>query len=233
MRLAAILLALLPTPALAQAYQCAPPARFEPVRPVRPDGPVVRARIARYTLALSWSPEFCRSQRGKGAGNALQCGGTNGQFGFVLHGLWPESNSGPAPQWCALTPRPSPQTLRRNLCMTPAPWLLEHEWAKHGSCMARTPEGYFRVAGILWKSLRFPDMDRLSRQDEFTAGELRQAFVAANPGWKPEAIGISTGSRGWLRELKLCYGRDFRPQSCPRGSFGAPNNTRLKIWRAG
>ncbi len=233
MRLAAILLALLPTPALAQAYQCAPPARFEPVRPVRPDGPVVRAPIARYTLALSWSPEFCRSQRGKGAGNALQCGGTNGQFGFVLHGLWPESNSGPAPQWCALTPRPSRQVLRQNICMTPAPWLLEHEWAKHGSCMARTPEGYFKVAGILWKSLRFPDMDRLSRQDEFTAGELRQAFVAANRGWKPEAIGISTGSGGWLRELKLCYGRDFRPQSCPRGSFGAPNNARLKIWRAG
>ena len=233
MRLAAILLALLPTPALAQAYQCAPPARFEPVRPIRPDGPVIRAPIARYTLALSWSPEFCRSQRGKGAGNAQQCGGTNGQFGFVLHGLWPESNSGPAPQWCALTPRPSPQTLRRNLCMTPAPWLLEHEWAKHGSCMARTPEGYFKVAGILWRSLRFPDMDQLSRQDEFTAGELRRAFVAANRGWKPEAIGISTGSRGWLRELKLCYGSDFRPQPCPRGSFGAPNNTRLKIWRAG
>jgi ribonuclease T2 len=230
-RLAAILLALLPALALAQAYQCAPPARFEAVRPIRPDGPVIHAPVARYTLALSWSPEFCRSQRGQGAHNAVQCGGTNGRFGFVLHGLWPESNSGPAPQWCALTPRPSPQLLRQNICMTPASSLLEHEWAKHGSCMAKTPEGYFRVAGILWKALRWPDMDRPSRQRDLTAGDLRRAFAAANRGWKPEAVGIFTGSHGWLRELKLCYGRDFMPQTCPRRSFGAPDNARLKIWR--
>ena len=231
MRLAAILLALLPTPALAQAYQCAPPARFEPARPIRPDGPAIRAVIGRYTLAASWSPEYCRSKRAKGADNALQCGGANGQFGFVLHGLWPESNSCPAPHWCSLTPRPSQQLLRQNICMTPAPRLLEHEWAKHGSCMAKTPEGYFRVAGILWQSLRWPDMDRLSRQADLSAGDLRGAFVAANRGWKAEAVGIATGSRGWLRELKLCYGRDFMPQACPRGSFGPPNAAQLKIWR--
>jgi ribonuclease T2 len=230
-RLAAILLALLPTPAFAQAYQCAPPARLEPVRPVRPDGPVIRAAIARYTLALSWSPEFCRGKGGKGGGNDLQCGRANGQFGFVLHGLWPEARSGPAPQWCSFTPRPSPQVLRQNLCMSPSAWLLEHEWAKHGSCMTKTPEGYFRVAGILWQSLRFTEMDVLSLQPNLTAGDMRRAFVSANRGWKPEAVGVFTGSRGWLRELKLCYDRDFKPQACPRGGFGAANNAPLKIWR--
>ena len=198
---------------------------------MRPDGPVIRAPIARYTLALSWSPEFCRSQRGQGGANAFQCSGASGRFGFVLHGLWPESSSGPAPQWCALTPRPSPQTLRQNLCMTPSPWLLEHEWAKHGSCMAKRPEDYFRVAGILWQSLRFPEMDQLSRREDLTAGDLRRAFVAANRGWTPKAVGIMSGSRGWLRELKLCYGRDFLPEACPRRSFGPPDSAPLKIWR--
>ncbi len=231
MRLAAILLTLLSSPVLAQAYQCAPPARLEPARPARPDGPVIRTAIARYTLALSWSPEFCRSKRGQGGGNDLQCGRTNGQFGFVLHGLWPEAKTGPAPQWCSLTPRPSPQLLRQNICMTPAPWLLEHEWAKHGSCMAKTPEGYFRVAGILWQSLRFPNMDALSRQPDLAAGDVRRAFVSANRGWKPEAVGVFSGPRGWLRELKLCYGRDFKPHACPRGGFGAANSAPLKIWR--
>jgi hypothetical protein len=37
--------------------------------------------------------------------------------------------------------------------MTPSPWLLEHAWAKHGSCMAKTPERYFRVAGVLWRGV--------------------------------------------------------------------------------
>ena len=231
MRLAATLLALLPVSALAQAYQCAPPARFEAARPIRPDGPVIRTPVARYTLALSWSPEFCRSKRGQGAGNALQCDGTNGRFSFVLHGLWPEARQGPAPQWCALTPRPSPQLLHQNICMTPAPQLLEHEWAKHGSCMAKTPESYFRVAGILWKALRWPDMNRLSRQPDLTAGELRRAFVATNQGWRADAVGITTGPGGWLREIKLCYGRDFMPEACPRGSYGTPNSASLKIWR--
>ena len=229
MRLAAVLLALVPTSAFAQAYQCAAPARIAPLRPIRPDGPVVRTAISHYTLAVSWSPEFCRGPRA--AGNALQCGGSAGRFGFILHGLWPESNSGPAPQWCALTPLPSPQLLRQNICMTPAPQLLAHEWAKHGSCMARTPEGYFKVAGILWRSLRHPDMERISRRPDLTAGELRRSFVAANRGWKTEAVGIALGPRGWLRELRLCYGRDFMPKACPRGKFGPPDRTPLKIWR--
>ena len=67
-------------------------------------------------------------------------GPTAGRFGFVLHGLWPNSGGGKHPQWCSLTPRPSAEELKANLCMTPAPWLLEHEWAKHGSCMTRSPQ---------------------------------------------------------------------------------------------
>lgn len=225
--LAALLLAL-PAPALAQAYQCAPPARFEPPRAVTPDGPVRRVPVARYTLAASWSPEYCRGDRG---GGSMQCSGANGRFGFVLHGLWPESRVGPPPQWCSLTPRPSPDLIRRNLCMTPVPWLLEHEWAKHGSCMTRTPEAYYRTAGALWRSLRWPDADRLSRQENLTAGDLRRAFVLANHGWKADQIGVLLSRGGWLREIKLCYGRDFMPQACPRAALGPRDSAPLKIWR--
>ena len=218
----------LPGPALAQAYQCAPPARIEPLRPVRPDGPPRRAPIARYTLAASWSPEYCRRPQDQGS---MQCSGANGRFGFVLHGLWPEAASGPPPQWCSVTPRPSPDVIRRNLCMTPVPWLIEHEWAKHGSCMARTPEGYYRVSGILWRSLRWPDADHLSRQQGLTVGDLRRAFIARNPDWKPEQIGVLLSRTGWLREIKLCYGRNFMPTTCPRGALGPPDSAALKIWR--
>jgi ribonuclease T2 len=225
---AALLALALPGAAFAQAYRCMPPERIGPQRPIAPDGPSRRAPIAGYTLAASWSPEYCRRPQDRAT---MQCSGANGRFGFVLHGLWPEARSGPPPQWCSLLPRPSRALIRRNLCMTPVPWLLEHEWAKHGSCMARTPERYFRVSGILWRSLRWPDADRLSRQEELTVGDLRRAFIARNPDWKPDQVGVLVNERGWLRELHLCYGRDFMPASCKRGQLGPPDSTPLKIWR--
>ena len=221
-----LLAAALPVPALAQAYQCRLPGRIEPWRAPRQDGPSRRTAISGYVLAASWTPEYCHNDKA-----SMQCSGRNGRFGFVLHGLWPEARSGPPPQWCSLTPRPSAELIRRNLCMTPVPWLLEHEWAKHGSCMVRTPEAYFRVSGILWRSLRWPDADRLSRQEGLTVGDLRRAFIAANPDWRGRRIGVELSRRGWLRELRLCYGRDFMPADCERRSFGPPDAAAVKVWR--
>lgn len=232
MRGAAALLALLPAPAFAQAYQCTLPQRMEPVRPVEPDGPARRAAISSFVLAASWSPEYCRKPSGKSnTAGSMQCSGANGRFGFVLHGLWPEATKGPPPQWCATTPRPSRELIRRNLCMTPVPWLLEHEWAKHGSCMVKNPATYYRVSGILWRSLQWPDADRLSRRDGLTAGDLRRAFVAANPGWRTSQVALLTSRTGWLREIHLCYGRDYKPKDCPRAKLGPRDNEPLKIWR--
>jgi ribonuclease T2 len=224
----ALLALLLPAPSLAQAYRCTVPQRVEPTRPVQPDGPVRRGPIGGFTLAASWSPEYCRRPQDK---QTMQCSGANGRFGFVLHGLWPEARRGPSPQWCALTPRPSPALIRGNLCMTPVPWLIEHEWAKHGSCMVRTPDQYYRISGILWRSLRWPDADRLSRQNELTVGDLRRAFVASNPDWRTEQVGVAVNQRGWLREVRLCYGRDYMPARCERQRFGPADSAPLKIWR--
>ena len=220
--------ALMPAPALAQAYQCILPQRIERPAPPNPDGPARRLPIAGYIMAASWSPEYCKMSGEKGS---MQCSNRNGRFGFVLHGLWPEARSGPPPQWCATNPRPSTDLVRRHLCMTPVPWLLEHEWAKHGSCMTRKPETYFKVSSILWRSLKWPDADRLSRRKGLTAGDLRRAFVRANPSWKTRQVGIVTSRTGWLREIHLCYGRDFMPSDCPRRNFGPADTASLKIWR--
>ena len=216
----------LPYPAHAQAYQCRLPERIEPYKAPEPGGPARRSPISGYTLAASWSPAFCRDDNA-----TMQCSGRNGRFGFILHGLWPESSNGPPPQWCAALPRPSPDLLRRNLCMTPHAPLLEHEWAKHGSCMASTPERYFRVASILWNSLHWPDADRLSRQEGLTAGDFRRAFVAANPDWRAGQVGMVTSQNGWLKEVHLCYARNFMPSTCDRRSFGPADSAALRIWR--
>lgn len=217
-----------PGAAMAQAYQCSAPATIGPLPRIEPDGPPVRTAIGGYVLAASWSPEYCR--KGNTAAS-MQCSGANGRFGFVLHGLWPEAASGPSPQWCAALPMPSPALVRRNLCMTPVPWLLAHEWAKHGTCMAKRPEDYYAVSARLWRRLAWPDADRLSRKPDLTAGDLRAAFVEANLDWRPEQVGILASNTGWLREIQICMDRKFRPRPCPARMFGPPGAATLKIWR--
>ena len=219
---------LAPATALAQAYQCTVPPRISQPPEIRPDGPVRKLPIAGYTLAASWSPDYCKT---RGKPGEMQCSGRNGRFGFILHGLWPEGARGTWPQWCSLTPRPSARLLRQHLCMTPSARLLAREWAKHGSCMTKRPETYFKVSSILWRSIQWPDADYLSRKDGLTAGDLREAFVIANPDWSRDQIGIRTSNSGWLREVRLCYGRDFMPTRCDRKQLGARDAAPLKIWR--
>ena len=215
-------------PALAQAYQCAVPPVLAPLPQIRVDGPRNLAPVRSLTLAVSWSPEYCRKDRDP---QSVQCSGKYGRFGFVVHGLWPQAGNGPAPQWCAAVAQPSPDTVRRNLCMTPVPWLIAHEWAKHGSCMASNPEDYYRTTRLVWDRLKWPDADRLSRKDGLTVGDLRDAIVVANPGLRREAIGVLISDKNWLRELRICYARSLRPQRCNRRAFGPPDSAMLKIWR--
>ena len=117
------------------------------------------------------------------------------------------------------------------MCMMPSASLIARQWAKHGSCMTRRPETYFKVTRILWNGLRLPDADRLSRDEGLTAGMLRDAFVRRNPDWPRNAVGIDLNRRGWLEELKLCYGKDFMPKACDKRRFGPKDSRRIKIWR--
>lgn len=224
------LLAAVPAAAFAQAYQCRAPTAPVSVPPVEPDGPIRRMAITGYTLALSWSPEYCRG-RERRPRDRFQCSGQGGRFGFVVHGLWPEGRGGTWPQWCPAAHRLTPAELARNLCMSPSAELLATEWAKHGACMVRRPESYFKVTRILWSSLRWPDFDRLSRRKALTAGDIRRAFADANRFWQPRHVGVRLNERGWLEELRLCYGKDFMPAACDARRFGPADSAPAKIWR--
>jgi ribonuclease T2 len=193
------------------------------------DGPVRRVPVTGYTLALTWSPEYCRTRQDRTA-DRRQCSGRSGRFGFVVHGLWPEGR-GTWPQWCPTAREPSPRELAANMCATPSAALLAHEWAKHGACMASTPERYYRATRALWGSLRWPDFDRISRQTGLTAGDIRTAFAEANRRWEPEHVGLVVNERGWLEGMRLCYGRDFLPTRCEARRFGPGDAIPVKIWR--
>ena len=218
----------LPVAAQAQAYQCRTP-QVTSVPKVSPDGPRRTLPITGYTLALSWSPEFCKP-RLQDRRHALQCAGANGTFGLVVHGLWPESGQS-WPQWCAGNTALTPAQIRANMCLMPSERLIARQWAKHGSCMVTRPASYLKVIGILRGGLRLPDYDRISREDGLTAGRIRAALADANPGWREEAVGVKLNARGWLEEIRLCYSKTFRPVRCTPSRWGAKDGVPAKIWR--
>ncbi len=217
-----------PANAAAQAYQCRLPAAQNVPR-VTQDAPSRTMPITGYTMALSWSPGFCRGKEGQSA-HAAQCSRRNGNFGLIVHGFWPDGGRS-WPQYCKVENRLSPAELRRNMCMMPSARLIARQWLKHGSCMTRRPETYFKVTRILWNSYRIPDYDRLSRKDDLTAGDIRKAFADANRGIGPESVGVRLTGGGWLQEMRICYSKRFRPIRCDARRFGADDDESAKIWR--
>jgi ribonuclease T2 len=226
--LLAALLLTAPSLASAQAYQCRAP-QVASVPKISPDGPRRTMAVTGYTLALSWSPEFCKT-RAEDRSHAFQCSGKSGSFGLVVHGLWPESAKS-WPQWCEAKNALTPADVRGAMCLMPSERLVARQWAKHGSCMVKRPANYLKVIGILRSGLRFPDYDRVSREDSLTAGRIRAAFADANPAWPESAIGVKLNARGWLEEIRLCYSKRFRPVRCTASRWGAKDAAPAKIWR--
>lgn len=227
--LLALLFLAAPAPALAQAAYCSIPQQVPRPRLALPptNEPRRLLSIAGYTLALSWSPQYCATARG--GDSAFQCSGRNGKFGFVLHGLWPEGSGRDWPQYCRAADLLPRQVIRQNLCTTPSVQLLQHEWAKHGSCMTTRPELYFNLARAFYESIRYPNMTLLARRETLTVKQFAAEFVRANKGLSPDMIRVKTARGGWLSEVSLCMDRAMDYARCPAGKAGAPNNARLRI----
>lgn len=228
----AVALALLAVPGIAhaQAYRCSVPADLAPPHADLPSESQPRRLlpIGGYTLALTWAPQYCRDHRSD-AGARFQCTAGNA-FGFTLHGLWPDGVGKVWPQYCAATAILPTELIRRHVCATPSAQLLQHEWAKHGTCMPTTPAAYFERSNALYARLRYPDMMAASRRS-LNVGQFRALLAKANPALPADAIRVTTNRAGWLDELWLCLDRSFAFARCPGDSGGAAARSRLKIWR--
>src|SRR3546814_8353082 len=97
---------------------------------------VCSSDLTGYLLAMSWSPQHCADVRNpNGARDRFQCSGENGRFGWVLHGLWPETDGPGYPQWCRpakIVPQP---VLKQHLCMTPSAQRSEEHTSELQSLM--------------------------------------------------------------------------------------------------
>jgi ribonuclease T2 len=163
-----------------------------------------------YLLSLSWSPAYCLTHRYDRA----QCAGKG--YGFVLHGLWPQYDSGGYPRDCADSPLAADaQALGETLY--PSPKLVQHEWAEHGSCSGMDAMAYFRTADRATAVVRIPEVFEAPRTTLLMSSEqIVFAFRAANPTLPEDGLSVIC-TRGQLSELRICLNRALAARSCGRG----------------
>ena len=213
-------------PALAAAA-CAPPAGLTPAPVLTPraDEVVSGVTVAYYVLALNWTPEWCRSGGSGASAKEMECGEAHG---FTLHGLWPDGAAPPYPRFCRPAGQLDVATVRQMYCRTPSAVLLQHEWQAHGTCAAwPDAKAFFAQSSRLYDALKIPRIERL-KPGGLTAGDVRAAFVTANPALKPNELYVQSNRAGALTEVRACYGLTFQPAACPGGN-GAPDHVRLDL----
>jgi len=163
-----------------------------------------------FILSLSWSPEHCASADGRA--NDLQCSSSR-RYGFVVHGLWPQSGGGSL-ESCAAGGRLGPSIVDGMLDLMPSPALVRHEWKKHGTCTSMPPTGYFEKVRAARSRVRIPEAYHDPQQTRTVdANEVRRDFLQANPGFDGDDLAIICGRRH-LREVRVCLDKELRPRAC-------------------
>ena len=175
----------------------------------------VPGRFDYYALVLSWSPTYCSSNEGED--DDQQCNRRDGRrFAFVLHGLWPQYERG-YPSSCRMSRRPFvPQsTIDGMLDIMPSKRLVIHEYQKHGTCSGLDPQNYYGLARRLFTSIEIPDrFENPFESQLMDPGELRRAFLRANPQLDQSMIAVACQGGGRLREVRICFGKDGKPRGC-------------------
>jgi len=200
-------------PAPSRAADAETPA--EPAEPSTPPGVKhVPGRFDYYVLSLSWSPQHCATRGRQVRSDDPQCG-DGVAFGFVVHGLWPQYEKG-YPESCLVAKAVDASLVKRLLRIIPSPRLIQHEWQKHGTCSGLSTEDYFARAEVLFSDLRIPSRyGAPTASFSTTVPELRREFLAANPHLPSDGSSLVIDCQGeYLREVRLCYSKDFRPQPC-------------------
>ncbi len=163
-----------------------------------------------YVLALSWSPSYCALE-GDARGDD-QCHPRH-DYGFTLHGLWPQYELG-WPSHCRSAGRnPSRSETAAMTDIMGSSGLAWYQWKKHGRCSGLSAEDYFATARRAYERVQLPNVfSPLDRDVKLPAAVVEEAFLEANDGLERSMITI-TCKAGRIREARICLTQDldFRP----------------------
>ncbi len=79
-----------------------------------------------------------------------------------------------------------------------------------------SPEAFFASVKRARAGITIPDAFRSPRDEQsFSPIDIQRAFVAANPGLRPQAMAVGCRS-GELQDVRLCLSKDLRQfVNCP------------------
>ncbi|WP_224503550.1 ribonuclease T2 family protein [Celeribacter litoreus] len=162
-----------------------------------------------YVLALSWSPTWCALEGD--ARNSPQC---DRPLGWVLHGLWPQYETG-WPAYChtSQTDPSKRQTAAMEDIMGTdgAAW---YQWKKHGRCSGLPAQEYLDTARDAYDSVTRPLVFRNLTQDvKLPASIVEEAFLKENEGLDPDEITVTCKDYR-IQEVRICLTRDLEPREC-------------------
>jgi ribonuclease T2 len=164
-----------------------------------------------YLLALSYAPDFCAQPTGQK--DPRECGAGR-KLGFVVHGLWPQNNTGRGPENCGGSPV-SQAIVSSMLSYIPSESLIQHEWRAHGTCSGLSVSDYFALIRKARDSVKIPiDLQAPLRDLHLTPSEIAARFAVANPGYARGAFRVSCYRDGELQEVRICLNKDLSPRAC-------------------
>jgi ribonuclease T2 len=164
-----------------------------------------------YVMALSWSPNWCALEGDDR--QSPQCDAA-ADFGWVLHGLWPQYETG-WPQDCFSShAAPSRRMTEGMADIMGTSGLAWYQWNKHGACSGLPPADYYALARLAFDSISRPSVFLgLRNQIALPASLVEEAFIAENPALDPPEITI-TCRDGYIQEARICLTRDLEPRRC-------------------
>jgi ribonuclease T2 len=161
-----------------------------------------------YLLSLSWAPTYCLTHADDGA----ECTGKG--YGFVVHGLWPQYDTGGYPENCPTQFVLSDAAASKGRTLYPSEHLMRHEWQEHGTCSGLDARTYFDTVDRATSAVKIPAALEAPRSDRsLTAVQVIDLFQSANPRIAGHAV-IVACSRGSLAEVRVCLTKELSVRSC-------------------
>lgn len=164
-----------------------------------------------YVMALSWSPNWCALEGD--SRRDPQCNRGTGTT-FVLHGLWPQYETG-WPSYCRTTERdPSRSDTAAMADVFGGAGSAFYQWKKHGRCAGLSSRDYFALARRAVQSVKISEVfPKIDTDLTLPAEVIEAAFLESNPGLKRDQITV-TCKAGMIQEVRICLTKDLEPRRC-------------------
>jgi ribonuclease T2 len=169
-----------------------------------------------YVLALSWTPTWCALE-GDARGSE-QCDASK-DFGWTLHGLWPQFHQG-WPSYCNTIVRQPSRSMTNGMSdIMGTSGLAWHQWKKHGTCSGLSARDYYALSREAYGKINRPALFRkLKEPVKVPAKVIEEAFLKENPSLKANTLTI-TCKQGRIQEARVCFSKALDPVPCGRDTI--------------